>query len=112
MAKLAELKRSGRKQVDAYEIKEEQAVYDLLADDEYAELVQDRREKGGQQLAVFRLRDGVQCALSHEQMAPNSSSPNSSRCREEASDLLDRLMGRDMQVAASLSGIAACLSGI
>ena len=63
LAKLAELKRSGRKQVDAYEIKEEQAVYDLLADDEYAELVQDRREKGGQQLAVFRLRNGMQCAI-------------------------------------------------
>ena len=70
MAKLAELKRSGRKQVDAYEIKEEQAVYDLLADDEYAELVQDRREKGGQQLAVCRLRDGMQCAVSNKQVAP------------------------------------------
>ena len=47
LQELAELRKSGAKQVDRYELKEEEAVYDVVGEDEYAKLVQKRREEGG-----------------------------------------------------------------
>ena len=109
LAKLAELKRSGRKQIDAYEIKEEQAVYDLLADDEYAELVQDRRAKGGQQLAVFRLRDGMQCAMSHGEVAPPHPTASGAERRPVTCETGWWVVSCRLQHPCLL-GIAACVS--
>lgn len=47
LQELAELRKSGGKRVDRYELKEEEAVYDVVDDAEYAKLVQKRREEGG-----------------------------------------------------------------
>jgi DNA polymerase alpha subunit A len=51
LAELAELRKSGAKRADRFEIKEEAAVYDVVDEDEYAKLVQKRREEGGASLA-------------------------------------------------------------
>ena len=45
--KLKELKKSGAKQVDSFELREEEAIYDELDAAGYAKLVQKRREEGG-----------------------------------------------------------------
>ena len=47
LAKLAALKQSGGRRIDSYETEEEQALYDVVDQDEYAELVQKRRETAG-----------------------------------------------------------------
>ncbi len=47
LQELAELRKSGAKRVDRFELKEEEAVYDVVDDAEYAKLVQKRREEGG-----------------------------------------------------------------
>ena len=47
LAQLAELRRTGVKQVNAYEFKEEEAVFDVVAEDEYADIVARRRGDGG-----------------------------------------------------------------
>ena len=47
LAKLAELKRGGVKASALYECKEEEAVYDLVEEDEYADIVAKRRDEGG-----------------------------------------------------------------
>lgn len=47
LQELAELRKSGAKRVDRYELKEEEAVYELVEEAEYAKLVQKRREEGG-----------------------------------------------------------------
>ena len=47
LQELAELRKSGGKRVDRFELKEEEAVYDVVDDAEYAKLVQKRREEGG-----------------------------------------------------------------
>lgn len=44
---LRELKKSGKKRVDEYEFQEEDNVYDEVNEDEYARIVQKRREEGG-----------------------------------------------------------------
>lgn len=44
---LRELKKSGKKRVDEYEVQEEDNVYDEVNEDEYARIVQKRREEGG-----------------------------------------------------------------
>lgn len=45
---LRELKKSGKKRVDEYEVQEEDNVYDEVNEDEYARIVQKRREEGGE----------------------------------------------------------------
>lgn len=47
LARLAELRRTGAKHVDAFEVKEEQAVFDTVAEDEYADIVAKRRGDAG-----------------------------------------------------------------
>lgn len=47
LAELAELRKTGAKRADLYEFKEETAVYDEVDEDEYARIVQKRREEGG-----------------------------------------------------------------
>jgi DNA polymerase alpha subunit A len=46
LEELRELKKSGKRRVDAYEVREEDDVYDEVNEDEYARLVQKRREEG------------------------------------------------------------------
>lgn len=47
LEELAELRKSGAKRVDRFEVKEEDDVYDVVDEAEYAKLVQKRREEGG-----------------------------------------------------------------
>lgn len=47
LAELAELRKSGGKRANTFELKEEEAVYDEVDDEEYARIVQKRREEGG-----------------------------------------------------------------
>lgn len=48
LARLAELRRSGAKAINSFEVDEEaDKVYDLLDDDQYADLVEKRRQEGG-----------------------------------------------------------------
>ena len=51
LAELKELRQSGGKRADNYELKEEEDVYDEVDDEAYARIVQKRREEGG---ALFR----------------------------------------------------------
>ena len=44
---LQELRRSGAKHAAAYEVKEPDAVYDVIDEDEYGELVAKRRDEAG-----------------------------------------------------------------
>ena len=46
LSQLRELKATGRRRVDAYEVVEEEDVYDEVNEDDYARLVQKRREEG------------------------------------------------------------------
>lgn len=47
LAQLAELRRTGAKRVHDFELTEEDAVYDEVQEQDYAKLVQDRREEAG-----------------------------------------------------------------
>lgn len=47
LAQLKELRNSGKKHADVYEIKAEDAVFDVLDDDEYSKLVNKRRNEAG-----------------------------------------------------------------
>lgn len=47
LAQLKELRKSGKKHADVYEIKAEDAVFDVLDDDEYSKLVSKRRNEAG-----------------------------------------------------------------
>ncbi|KAK9841868.1 hypothetical protein WJX81_008187 [Elliptochloris bilobata] len=47
LAQLAELRRTGVKRVSAYEFKEEEPVFDVVAEDEYADIVAKRRGDAG-----------------------------------------------------------------
>lgn len=47
LAELAELRKTGGKRADQFEVAEEDDVYDLVDEDEYARIVQKRREDGG-----------------------------------------------------------------
>ena len=46
LAELAELRKTGGKRADRYEYEEEEAVYDMVDEQEYAQLVRQRREAG------------------------------------------------------------------
>ena len=48
LAQLAELRRTGGKRVHDFELTEEDAVYDEVQEQDYAKLVQDRREQAGE----------------------------------------------------------------
>lgn len=52
LEELRELKKTGKRRVDDYEIQEEDNVYDEVNEDEYARIVQKRREEGGACLPV------------------------------------------------------------
>lgn len=47
LEELRELKKTGKRRVDEYEYHEEEDVYDEVNEDEYARIVQKRREEGG-----------------------------------------------------------------
>jgi len=47
LAELQELRKTGAKRADLYEVREEEDVYDEVDDDQYARIVQKRREEGG-----------------------------------------------------------------
>jgi DNA polymerase alpha subunit A len=47
LEELAELRKTGGKRADKYEVREEEDVYDEVDEDEYARIVQKRREDGG-----------------------------------------------------------------
>jgi DNA polymerase alpha subunit A len=47
LEQLRDLKRTGKKQAIAYELKEEEAVYDVVDEDDYADIVAKRRREGG-----------------------------------------------------------------
>lgn len=57
LEQLRELKRTGKKQAIAYELKEEEAVYDVVDEDDYADLVAKRRREGGASLLFVPLMD-------------------------------------------------------
>ena len=46
LAQLAELRRTGAKHINVHEVKQEDQVYDVVEEDEYADLVAKRREAG------------------------------------------------------------------
>ena len=48
LAELQELRKTGGKRADNYEVREEDDVYDEVDDDQYARIVQQRREEGGE----------------------------------------------------------------
>jgi DNA polymerase alpha subunit A len=48
LQQLQELRRTKTKQASVYEIKEEAPVYDVVDDDDYADIVAKRRREGGQ----------------------------------------------------------------
>ena len=56
LAELQELRKTGGMRADNYEYKEEESVYDEVDDDEYARIVQKRREEGGELLAALARR--------------------------------------------------------
>ena len=47
LEELKELKKSGTKRVDRFEVKEEESVYEEVNEEQYARIVQKRREEGG-----------------------------------------------------------------
>ena len=47
LAQLKELRATGKKHADVYELKEEDAVYDEVEEEEFARMVSKRREEGG-----------------------------------------------------------------
>ena len=55
LAQLAELRRTGKKQADLYELKEEEDLYDEVDEDEYAKRIAKEREEGdGMSLEIAR----------------------------------------------------------
>ncbi len=60
LAQLAELRRTGAKRVHNFELKEEDAVYDEVQEQDYAKLVQDRREEAGQMPSKRRSSEALQ----------------------------------------------------
>ena len=55
LAQLKELRATGKKHADVYQLKEEEAVYDEVEEEEFAKMVSKRREEGGE----ICLREGV-----------------------------------------------------
>ena len=47
LQELAELRKTGGRRADSFDVKEEDAVYDEVDEDQYAKIVQKRREEGG-----------------------------------------------------------------
>lgn len=48
---LQELRKTKAKHASVYEVKEEQPVYDVVDDDDYADIVAKRRREGGKMIA-------------------------------------------------------------
>jgi hypothetical protein len=63
LAELAELRRTGGKRADTYEVEEEADVYDEVDEAEYARIVQRRREEGGAPIESRRRRRALPLAL-------------------------------------------------
>ena len=61
LAQLAELRRTGAKRVHDFELTEEEAVYDEVQEQDYAQLVQDRREQAGQDIVLSMGRSFRSC---------------------------------------------------
>ena len=57
LAELRALKASGKKRVDSYEVNVEDDVYDEVGEDDYARLVQKRREEGAWCVGVAKFWD-------------------------------------------------------
>ena len=55
LAQLKELRATGKKHADVYQLKEEEAVYDEVEEEEFAKMVSKRREEGGKTC----LREGM-----------------------------------------------------
>ena len=47
LQELKELRQTGGKRADTFDVKEEDAVYDEVDEAQYAQIVQQRREEGG-----------------------------------------------------------------
>ena len=69
LSSLRELKATGRRRVDAYEVVEEEDVYDEVNEDDYARLVQKRREEG------TRVRFSSSCEIREIQIPGRSIGP-------------------------------------
>ncbi len=63
LAKLAEIKRNGGKRGEDPICKEEEAVYDIVEDDEYARIVAKRRDEGAAPLQFTRFPGHLSCLL-------------------------------------------------
>lgn len=61
LAQLAELRRTGKKQADLYELKEEEDLYDEVDEDEYAKRIAKEREEG----------DGMSLEIARKSCKPN-----------------------------------------
>ncbi len=47
LAEIIALRKSGARRVDTFEVKEEEPVYDVVDEDQYAQIVKKRRDEGG-----------------------------------------------------------------
>lgn len=68
LAELAELRKTGAKRANIYEVQEEEAVYDEVDEEQYARIVQKRREEGGERKTILGEEVSNHCILSHRSL--------------------------------------------